>query len=136
MERARRVTLSAAVFVFVCFFLPWMQVSCVGFKDSESGFDLARGGDRALWLVPALMLAVVLLGLKRAWQRRAATFALVSMISGLTSAYLMERERVYAEHASGLINAHMTNWFWLGLVASLGVAAGALMSYLKRARSS
>ncbi|PYS89832.1 MAG: hypothetical protein DMF64_16645 [Acidobacteria bacterium] len=135
MERARRVTLSAAVFVLVCFFLPWVQVSCGGFKDSESGLDLARGGDRALWLVPLLMLVVILLGLMRAWQQRASTFALVSLVSGLVSAYLIERERVDADQAAGLIRAHVTGWYWLGLVASLVVAAAALISYLKRSRS-
>ena len=135
MERARRVTLSAAVFALICFFLPWVQVSCAGLKDSESGFDLARGGERALWLVPLLMLAVILLGLMRAWKQRASVFALVSMVSGLISAYLMDRERVDAEQASGIIGAHVTGWFWLGFVASLGVAASALMFYLKRSRS-
>jgi hypothetical protein len=135
MERARRVTLSAAVFVLICFFLPWVQISCGGLKDSESGFDLARDGDRALWLVPLLMLTVILLGIMRGWKNRASTFALVSMVSGLISAYLMDRKRMDAEQASGLIGAHVTGWFWLGFVASLGVAASALMFYLKRSRS-
>jgi hypothetical protein len=135
MERTRRVTLSAAVFALICFFLPWVQVSCAGLKDSESGFDLARGGERALWLVPLLMLAVILLGLMRAWKQRASVFALMSMVSGLISAYLMDRERVDAEQASGIIGAHVTGWFWLGFVASLGVAASAVMFYLKRSRS-
>ncbi len=136
MERARRVTLSAAVFVLICFFLPWVQVSCAGLKDSESGFELARGGDRALWLVPLLMLAVILLGLMRAFRQRASLFALVSMVSGLTSAYLMDGKRTDAEQGSGIIGAHVTGWFWLGFVASLGVAASAVMFYLKRPKSS
>lgn len=135
MERARRVTLSAAVFVLICFFLPWVQVSCAGLKDSESGFDLARGGDRALWLVPLLMLVVILLGLMRALKQRASLFALVSMVSGLVSAYLMDRERTDAEQASGIIGAYVTGWFWLGFVMSLGVAASAVMFYLKRPKS-
>jgi hypothetical protein len=135
MERARRMTLSAAVFVLICFFLPWVEVSCAGFKDSESGLDLARGGERALWLVPLLMLVVILLGLMRAWKNRASSFALVSLASGLISAYLMNRERVDAERASGIIGAHVTGWFWLGFVASLGVAAAALIFYLKRSKS-
>jgi hypothetical protein len=135
MERAKRVTLSAAVFVLICFFLPWVQISCAGLKDSESGFDLARSGNRALLLVPLLMSAVLLLGLTRAWRQRASIFALVSMASGLVSAYLMDRERVDAEQASGIIGAHVTGWFWLGFVASLGVAASAVMFYLKRSRS-
>ncbi|HEY0323115.1 MAG TPA: hypothetical protein VGC66_19315 [Pyrinomonadaceae bacterium] len=104
-------------------------------KDSESGFELARGGERALWLVPLLMLVLILLGLMRAWKQRASLFALVSMVSGLLSAYLMDRERADAEQASGIIGAHVTGWFWFGFVASLGVAASAVMLYLKRSKS-
>lgn len=135
MERARRVTLSGAVFVLVCFFLPWVQISCAGLKDSASGFDLARGGDRSLWLVPLLMLVVILISFGRIWKKRASVFALVSMVSGIVSAYLMNRERVDADQASGVIGAHVTGWFWLGLVSCVGVAASALMCYLKRSKS-
>ena len=133
MERTRRVTLSAAVFVLVCFFLPWVQVSCGGVKDSESGFDLAREGDRSLWLIPLLMLAVIILGFARVWKNNAWLFALVSFVSGLASAYLMNQKRVNAEDASGLLR--LTGWFWLGLFSSLIVVISALLSYLKRARS-
>src|SRR4051812_31944983 len=135
MEKARRVTVSAAVFALICFFLPWVQVSCAGLKDTESGFDLARGGDRALWLVPLLMLAVILLGLMRARKKRGATIELASMARGLISLYLMNRERVDAEQASGIIGAHVTGWFWLGFVATLGVTVSAAVSYLKRPKS-
>jgi hypothetical protein len=114
VERARRVTLSAAVFVLICFFLPWVEVSCAGLKDSESGFTLARAGEHALWLVPLLMLTVIAPGVRGIWNERPKTFALVSMVSGLVSAYLMNRERVDAEQASGIIGAHLTGWFWLG----------------------
>ena len=135
MDKARRVTVSAAVFVLICFFLPWVQISCAGIKDSASGLDLARGGDRELWLVPLLMLAVISMGLMRVWKRIPAIFALVSMASGVLSAYLMDRERTSAEQSSGLFGTHVTGWFWLGFVASLAVAAGAIMFYLKRSRS-
>jgi hypothetical protein len=132
MERARRVSLTAAIFVLVCFFLPWVQVSCGGVKETASGFDLARDGDSALWLVPLLMLAVVLLGLVRVWKQSVSSFTMVSLVSGLVSAYLMNRERV---HASNIIGAHVTGWFWLGLFLSLAVAISGLTFYLKRSRS-
>jgi hypothetical protein len=135
MDKARRVTVSAAVFVLICFFLPWAQISCAGIKDSASGLDLARGGDRELWLVPLLMLAVILMGLMRVWKRMPSIFALVSMASGVLSAYLMDRERTSAEQSSGLIGAQVTGWFWLGFISSLAVAASAVMFYLKRSRS-
>jgi hypothetical protein len=42
MNALRRVTLSTAGFVLICFFLPWVQVSCLTLRDSASGFELAR----------------------------------------------------------------------------------------------
>lgn len=135
MGRLRRVTLSAAASVLICFFLPWVQVSCVGLKDSASGFDLARGGNRGLWLVPLLMLAIILLGFMRVWRKRPAIFALLSMTGGILSAYLMNRERTSADQSSGLIRAQVTGWFWLGFVSSLSVVISALMFYLKRPKS-
>ena len=79
------------------------------------------------------MLVVILLGLMRAWQKRDSTFALLSIASGLVSAYLMNQKRVNAEEASDLVR--LTGWFWLGLFSSLVVAISALLSFLKRSRS-
>src|SRR6266850_4909198 len=112
MEKSRRVTLSGAILVLVCFFLPWIQMSCGGFKDSQSGYDLAHGGHGSLWLIPLLMLALVLIGL-RFWKVSAMPFAVLGTLGGLVSAYLMNRERVDAEQVSGLIQARVTGWFWL-----------------------
>lgn len=134
MERARRITLSAAVFVLICFFMPWVQISCVGIRDSASGFDLARHGSRALWLVPLLMLAVISLGIARDWKKR-SVFGLSGFSSGIISAYLINRERVNAEEASGIIGARVTGWLWLGLFSSLAVAVFALIFYIKRPKS-
>ena len=36
MNKMRRSTISLAAFVLICFFLPWVQLSCVGMKDSLS----------------------------------------------------------------------------------------------------
>jgi hypothetical protein len=136
MEKARRTTLSAALFALICFFLPWVQVSCLGAKDSASGFDLARGGSRALWLVPLLMAAVLAFGLARAvWDRMPALFALSGMAGGLVGAWLMYDERRRANPLSSLIATFWTTWYWLGLVASLVAAAAALWFYTRRVRA-
>jgi hypothetical protein len=135
LDKKRRVTLSAASFVLICFFLPWVQVSCAGVRDTASGFDLARHGERALWLVPLSMLIVILLGIVGVWKKRAAIFALASTISGALSAYLMNRQRLDADQLSGLIGAHVTGWFWLGFASSLAVAASALIFWLRRPKS-
>jgi hypothetical protein len=136
MDTARRITLSAALFVLICFFLPWLQVSCLGAKDSESGFDLARSDDRALWLVPILMAVVLLLCLTRVVMDRAPwLFSLVGISSGLISAWLLYRERANTGSSSSLIPIFWTVWYWLALVASLVVAAGALWFYTRRVRA-
>jgi hypothetical protein len=137
MEKARRTTLSAALFVLICFFLPWVQVSCMGAKDSVSGFNLAREGDRALWLVPLLMIAALALGLMRVvWEQWPALFALTGMVSGMVSAWLMYYERRQMRPSSaGLIATFWTTWYWLGLVGSLVVAAAALWFYTQRVRA-
>ena len=131
MDKARRVTVSAATFVLICFFLPWVQVSCGGARDSASGFDLARGGDQLLWLVPLLMLAVIWLGLTRVWKRMPTVFALASAAGGLISAYLLNSERRDAE---GLAVARVTGWFWLGFFSSLVVVISTLVFYLRRSK--
>src|SRR3989442_14560657 len=59
----RRINISAAFIVLVCFFLPWEQVSCGGAKDTLNGLDLARHDQPLFWLVPLLMLAVLVGGL-------------------------------------------------------------------------
>src|SRR5262244_1225847 len=120
--KARGITVSAAMFALICFFLPWVQVSCLGAKDSLSGFDLARGGDRALWLVPLLMIAVLVFGVARAvWERIRALFALSGMSGGMVSAWLMFYERRRYGSSSSLNATFWTAWYWLGLVASLVV---------------
>jgi hypothetical protein len=136
MEKARWATLSAALFALICFFLPWAQASCLGAKDSASGFDFARDGGRALWLAPSLMIAVLAFGLARAvWDRMPAMFALSGMAGGLVSAWLMYNERRRAEPSSSLIATFWTTWYWLGLVASLVVAATSLWFYIRRVRA-
>jgi hypothetical protein len=136
MNSARRATLSLAAFVLLCFFLPWVQLSCGGTKDSVSGFDLAHSGDKLLWLVPSFMLVIILLGLSRfIWEKVPVIFALASTVGGSLSAYLMYRERSSTDDSSILVPAQWTALFWLGFVACLGIVAAALMFYARRSRS-
>jgi len=133
--KPRRATISLAAFVIICFFLPWVELSCMGLRDSVSGFDLARNSS-LLWLIPAFMLAVILLGLARLiCQRMPAVFALAGTVGGGVSAYLIYRERISSNRSAGLLAAQMTVWFWLGFLASLGVVATAFVFYARRSRS-
>jgi hypothetical protein len=67
---SRRVTTSIALIGLICFFLPWVQLSCGTSENRLSGVDLARDGHRGLWLIPLFMLAVLGFGLVRAWKDR------------------------------------------------------------------
>ncbi|MEK6302106.1 MAG: hypothetical protein AABO41_15460 [Acidobacteriota bacterium] len=134
-ERPRRVSVTLAAFVLICFFLPWVELSCTGLKDSVSGYDLARSTS-LLWLIPASMLAVFLLGLtKLIWDNRPAVFALAASVGGGISAFLMYRERLTSNRSAGLIAAQMTVWYWVGIVAALGLIASAFVFYSARSRS-
>ena len=135
MDNSRRVTVSVALIVLVCFFLPWVQVSCGGAKDTNTGIDLARGGDAALWSIPFLMLVVIALGIMRALRTARTVFGLTSLLSGLVSSYLMNHERLKFEDTSGLISVRLTGWFWLGLGSSMAVAVVGASGILRRSRS-
>lgn len=109
--RSRRVTISMALIALICFFLPWLQLSCGTSENRLSGIDLARDGHSELWLIPVLMFALLLLGTARTWNQRRHLSILVSLLVGLISAYLMNRERMRAEDTSGLIAVGLTGWF-------------------------
>jgi hypothetical protein len=129
---SRRVTTSLAVIVLICFFLPWVQLSCGASESRLSGVDLARQGHSGLWLIPCLMLAVLFLSLARVWKNRRDLSTLVGLVAGLVSAYLMNRERVRAEDTSGLIAVGLTGWFWLALGSTIGLVVLSALRFLKR----
>jgi hypothetical protein len=131
----RRINLSAALIVLVCFFLPWEQVSCGGAKDTLAGLDLARHDHTSLWLVPLLMLAVLVVGLVRRRQGRPQLQAIIGAISGAVTAYLMNDERMRVQDESGIISAQLTGWFWLAFISSLATIITAIGILLKRQRA-
>ena len=136
MNSMQRSTLSLATFVLICFFLPWVQLSCAGLKDSVSGYDLAREGDQVLWFIPLFMLAILMLGLLRfMWAKLPAIFALAGTVGGSLSAYLMYRERSMTNGSSKIVATQWTAVFWLGFVASLGITTTAFIFYLRRSKS-
>jgi hypothetical protein len=130
----RRVTISMALIVLICFFLPWVQLSCGASENRLSGVDLARDGHSELWLIPLIMLAVLLLGIARLWKDRRQLTAVVSLLAGLVSAYLMNRERMRAEDTSGLIKVGLTGWFWLGLGSTIALVIVSALRFLRRPR--
>ena len=131
----RRINLSAALIVLVCFFLPWVQVSCAGARDTLTGLDLARNNHTLLWLIPLLMLSVIILGLLRTRRESPQGFAILSAISGGVTVYLMNRERMRVQDESNLISAQLTGWFWLGFLAALVIVITAVVLFLQRQRA-
>jgi len=131
---SRRLSISLMLIVLICFFLPWIQVSCGGSKDTLSGIDLAREGHGALWLIPVLMIALLAINIVRAWKQQHAISTLIGLVGSLVSAYLMNRERVRAEDTSSLISVGLTGWFWLGLSSSVVLVVVSALQILTPSR--
>ena len=131
----RKINISAALIVLVCFFLPWEQISCGGARDTLSGMDLARQDQTLLFLIPLLMLAVIVLGVLRRRDERAGLLSIASIVSGGVTAYLMNRERLRVNDVAGLIAAQLTGWFWLGLLSALALTITAIGNLLNRQRA-
>lgn len=119
----RRINISAALIVLVCFFLPWEQVSCGGAKDNLSGLDLARHDQMLLWLVPLMMLAVIVVGVLRRRNEQPLLPAIVGIFAGGVTAFLMSNQWLRVRDASGLIAAQLTGWFWLSFLSVLAIIA-------------
>ena len=134
--KSRRVINSIALIALICFFLPWVQLSCGASENRLSGVDLARDGHGGLWLLPILMVAVLLLSIARKWKDRRELSALVSLLAGLVSAYLMNRERIRAANTSGLIAVGLTGWFWLGFGSTIALVIVSAFRFLKRSPES
>lgn len=130
----RRINLSAAMIVLICFFLPWVQVSCGRASETMTGLSLARGEYPVLWLIPILILAVLTVGLLRAWQEQPKLAAIVCVISGTVSVLLMNRERMRVHDSAGLIPVQLTGWFWLGLISAVVIVATAIALLMRRRR--
>jgi hypothetical protein len=130
----RRINISAALIVLICFFLPWEQVSCGGARDSLSGFDLARHDQLLLWLVPLLMLAVIVVAVLRRRNENPLLFSIVSIASGGVAAFLMNNQRMRVRDESGVISAQLTGWFWLSLLSVLAIIGSGFGMLFRRPR--
>jgi hypothetical protein len=128
----RRINLSAALIVLICFFLPWVQLSCGGAKDTLTGLDLARREDTLLWLVPLLACAVIVLIVLRLWRERPAISGVVSAICGLVIVLLMNRQRSRVQDESGIIAAQLTGWFWAAFMAAIAIVVTGIVAAIKR----
>lgn len=127
-----RFSISAALIVVICFFLPWVQVSCGGSENRFSGVDLARDSHTELWVIPVIMIAVLFVNFARAWREQRTVVAIVNLVAGLFSAYLMNRERSRAEGKTALLQVNITVWFWLGFAATLALVILGCVQLLRK----
>ena len=132
----RKINLSATAIVLVCFFLPWVQMSCGGASDTLSGFDLARKDSTLLWLIPLMTAAVLVLGLLRRAGEKQQPFALLSAITGVITLLLMNDQRAKINDAADLIPTRLTGWFWLGLISAGAMVVTGIGVFFRRQRSS
>ena len=130
----RPATISTAMIALICFFLPWVQLSCGNSESTLTGVDLARDGHSELWLIPILMVVMLVIATARAWTSKREISALTGLIAGLVTAYLMNRERIRANDTEGLIAVAPTPWFWLGLAATIGLSVVSALRFLKRTK--
>jgi len=135
MRTLRSINTSAAIIVLICFFLPWEQISCAGARDSLSGLDLARHDQGLLWFVPVLMGALVLSNIVRIRRQQNKALSLASVLSGLVTAYLLNRERLRVHDESGVISAALTGWFWLAFISAIAVMLSGFALLMKRQRA-
>ena len=134
-DAMRRINLSAAIIVLVCFFLPWVQVSCAGAKETLSGFNLARQDDPLLWIIPLLMCAVLVFGFLRIRRANTKVLGILSAVCGVVVSFLLNRERVHVQDESGLIAAQLTGWFWLALISAIAIVVTGVAMVLRRNRT-
>jgi hypothetical protein len=81
------------------------------------------------------MLGVLFLGIRQARQNKQGLSALIHLVAGLVSAYLMNRERMRANDSSGLIAVGLTGWFWLGFGATIMLVIDSAVRLLKHPRA-
>jgi len=132
----RKTNLSATAIVLICFFLPWVQLSCGGARDTLSGFDLARQDSTLLWLIPLLTAAALVLGLLRRAGEKQQLFAILSAITGGITLFLMNDQRAKFSDAAAVIAAQLTGWFWLGLISAGAMVVTGIGVLFRRHRPS
>ena len=131
----RKINLSATAIVLICFFLPWVQMSCGGASDTLKGFDLARQDSTLLWLIPLLTAAVLVFGLLRRTGEKQHPFAILSALTGGITLLLMNNQRARISDAATLIPAQLTGWFWLGLISAGAMIVTGIGVLFQRRRS-
>ncbi len=134
MEKISKATVSFSIILLICFFLPWVQVSCGSSQETATGLDLSRQGDGGLWLIPLLAVVLTLCGL-RFIRINQVILSLIAMLSGAVSLFLMNQQRAKVSNTASLVSARLTGWFWLGFVSAIGMILAGAFRFARKERS-
>jgi hypothetical protein len=128
----RGINLSAAIIVLICFFLPWIQIGCGQSGDAVSGLRIAGEKDTLLWLIPLLMFAVLTAGLLRARKEGPPVTAIVGIICGAASMFVLNHDRLKVNENRGVLPMQFTGWFWLAMISSFVIVASGVALLMRR----
>jgi hypothetical protein len=147
--KGKWLSMGCASVVIVCFFLPWITVSCAGLQnyvETWSGYDLASGGihlvttvnvgdTQVLYVIPAAALVFIILlfsGRRRVGGGMATLVTLLTLAAGgaLASVYAAVQEEIkeFVSAASEFGRAGYTLEFglWGTIIGLVGMALGAI----------
>jgi hypothetical protein len=80
------------------------------------------------------MLAVIVVGVLRRRSEKPTTAAIIGIVAGCVSGYLMNRQRARVQDEAGLISAQLTGWFWLAFLSTLAVVITSIGSFMNPRR--
>jgi hypothetical protein len=147
--RHAALSITSALAALICFFLPWLQVSCGGERAfTVSGWQLAsgaevmgerQGGHAYIFIVPLLLVALLVLLIVIAWQGRPrATAAVPEFVVGLLCIaipiieYLRLRSQAHSEGGEAVLGVTIRYGFWGMMVCGLLLAVGGFRSWAGR----
>ena len=146
MSTGFKISTPAIIAVLVCFFVPWLAVSCGGAEITMSGYDLAAGvpdgsggrteGEAIFWVVLAAAIACLGLALLIYFNTlpRFTAILLQVLLSGTSLVIIIVKWSGYrAQEAGVLIEPRFG--LWGTIVGLVGVIAGGVIDLLSSERS-
>ncbi|MBI5877331.1 MAG: FHA domain-containing protein [Chloroflexi bacterium] len=142
MRSERRLSGGGALLALLCFFMPWLSVSCSGSSLAYSGYALASNSSLGnswtwlLWLAPPAALAVLWLLYRTLAgdtpdDHRLATQQLAAGLAGMAPTVMLfialeQARRDPRNLAVGLL-INLEPGYWLTLLGFIGVVVGAAL---------
>ena len=145
-KKSPLISRSAATLLVICFFFPWISVSCSGQQITATGYELATGiedmqnssqgeaysnGDMSYFLIPAIgvivLVASFIFGLSLA-----RTIYLASGIVGfgflLLKMFDFQQQVSDLKNQGYIVNVTYEMGWWLALLSLAGIIAAGILS--------